>query len=174
TKEGTIKKTSLDEYHNIRKTGIIAINLDEDDELIDVRKTDGNKEIIVITKNGMAIRFHEKDVRIIGRAARGVKAITLNKDDNVVSMDLVKKDDYLVVISEKGYGKRTPMKKYKVQNRGGKGVKTYNIREKTGNLVSAKVISKEDEIMIISLASVIIRLKLEVKSEMGKSTKGEK
>ena len=174
TKEGTIKKTSLDEYHNIRKTGIIAINLDEDDELIDVRKTDGNKEIIVITKNGMAIRFHEKDVRIIGRAARGVKAITLNKDDNVVSMDLVKKDDYLVVISEKGYGKRTPMKKYKVQNRGGKGVKTYNIREKTGNLVSAKVISKEDEIMIISLASVIIRLKVEGISEMGRSTQGVK
>ena len=172
TKEGIIKKTKLEEFANIRKNGIIAINLRENDELIAVRKTDGNSELIVVTKQGMSIRFDEKDVRPMGRNAMGVKAITLEDKDEVVAMELVEDDKYLLVISENGFGKRTQLSEYRTQLRGGKGIKTYNIKEKTGEIVSAKVIDENDEIMMISHGGTIIRLNSKDISIMGRSTQG--
>ncbi|MBU5437961.1 DNA gyrase subunit A [Tissierella sp. MSJ-40] len=172
TKEGIIKKTKLNKFENIRKNGIIGISLKEDDELIAVRKTNGKRELIVVTLNGMAIRFDENDVREMGRGAMGVKAITLGKNDKVVAMDLVEEDKHLLVISEYGFGKRTSLDEYRVQNRGGRGLKTYNIKDKTGKIVSAKVVDENDEIMMISLGGTIIRLKAKDISIMGRSTQG--
>ena len=172
TKKGTIKKTRLDQFKNIRKNGIIAINLREKDELIDVRKTNGKREIVVVTANGMSIRFHEEDVRTMGRSATGVKAISLKKDDRVVAMDLVEEGSDLLVVSEYGFGKRTSLDEYKVQKRGGVGLKTYNTKKKTGKLVSAKVINENDEIIMISTSGIIIRLKAKDISVMGRSTQG--
>ena len=172
TKDGTIKKTKFEQFKNIRKTGIIAITLKENDELINVRKTHGNKEIIVVTKDGMAIRFSEKDVREMGRNAAGVKAISLNKGDEVISMDLIEEGKDLLVVSEKGFGKRTSLDEYRIQNRGGKGLITYQVKEKTGSLISAKVVDKTDELMLISHSGIIIRLKVEGISKMGRSTQG--
>lgn len=172
TKEGIIKKTGLDNFENIRKNGIIAISLRDSDELIGVRKTDGNKEMIVVTKKGMSIRFDENDVREMGRSAMGVKAISLNENDQVVAMELVEEGKNLLVISEYGFGKRTPLDEYKTQNRGGKGLITYNIREKTGDIVSAKVVDDNDELLIISFTGTIIRLIAKDISIMGRSTQG--
>lgn len=172
TKNGIIKRTKLDSFDNIRKNGIIAISLREDDELIGVRKTNGNKEIIVVTKKGMSIRFDENDVREMGRNAMGVKAIDLKEEDQVVAMDLVEENKKLLVISEYGFGKRTPLEEYKTQKRGGKGLITYNIREKTGDIVSAKVIDDNDELLIISFTGTIIRLISKDISIMGRSTQG--
>jgi DNA gyrase subunit A len=172
TKEGITKKTKLSQFENIRKNGIIAITLRDEDELIDVRKTDGNSELIVVTKKGMAIRYDESDVREMGRNAMGVKAISLRKDDLVVAMELVQKDKHLLVISERGFGKRTELGEYKVQRRGGTGLKTYSIKDKTGDIVSAKVVDSSDEIMMISQAGTIIRLVAEEISIMGRSTQG--
>ena len=140
--------------------------------MIAVKKTKGDKELIVATKKGMAIRFDENDVRIMGRSAAGVKAITLEDDDEVVAMDLIENDKYLVVVTELGFGKKTPLSEYRTQNRGGKGVITYNIKEKTGDIVSAKVIDINDEIMMISLVGTIIRIKGEDISTMGRNTQG--
>ncbi len=172
TKNGIVKKTGLDQYANIRKNGIIAINLRENDELIGVRMTDGNREMMLVTKKGMAIRFDEKDVREMGRSSTGVKGITLNKGDSVVAFELVEENQYLLVISELGFGKRTPLDEYKVQIRGGKGLKTYNIKDKTGDIISAKVIHENDEIMMISLGGTVIRLNTNDISIMGRSTQG--
>ncbi|MDR7854957.1 DNA gyrase subunit A [Tissierella sp.] len=172
TKKGIIKRTSLDSFDNIRKSGIIAISLKEEDELIGVRKTDSKRDIIVVTRKGMSIRFDENDVREMGRTAMGVKAITLKKDDEVVAMELVEEGKKLLVMSEYGFGKRTPLEEYKVQNRGGKGLITYNIKEKTGNIVSAKVVGENDEIMMITLSGTIIRLIAKDISIMGRSTQG--
>ena len=172
TKKGIVKKTGLDQFTNIRKNGIIAISLREDDELIGVRLTDNHKEIMLVTQKGMAIRFDENDVREMGRSAMGVKGITLNKEDIVVAMELVEPDKFLLVISEYGYGKKTELSEYKVQNRGGKGLKTYSIKDKTGNIVSAKIISDNDEVMIISHRGTIIRLNTSGISIMGRSTQG--
>ena len=172
TKNGIIKRTKLDSFDNIRKNGIIAISLREDDELIGVRKTNGNKEIIVVTKKGMSIRFDENDVREMGRNAMGVKAIDLKQEDQVVAMDLVEEDKKLLVISEYGFGKRTSLEEYKTQKRGGKGLITYNIKEKTGDIVSAKVVDEKDEIMMISFTGTIIRLIAKDISIMGRSTQG--
>lgn len=172
TKEGITKKTKLSQFENIRKNGIIAITLKDEDELIDVKKTDGDSELIVVTKKGMAIRYDESDVREMGRNAMGVKAINLRKDDEVVSMELVQEDKHLLVISEFGFGKRTPLDEYKVQRRGGTGLKTYSIKEKTGDIVSGKVVDALDEIMMISQGGTIIRLVAEEISIMGRSTQG--
>ncbi len=172
TKNGIIKKTKLENFENIRRNGLIAIGLKEDDELIAVRKTDGNREIIVVTKKGMSIRFDEKDVREMGRTAMGVKAITLNEGDKVVTMELVEEGKSLLVISEKGFGKRTPLEEYKTQNRGGKGLITYHIRQKTGDIVSAKVVDDNDEIMMISMSGTIIRIVAKDISIMGRATQG--
>jgi len=172
TKNGIIKKTKMDAFKNIRKNGLIAISLKEGDELIQVKKTDGNKEIILVTSMGMAIRFNEEDVREMGRNATGVKAIKLRENDVVVAMDLVEEGKSLLVVSEYGYGKRTSLEEYKTQNRGGVGLKTYNVKDKTGKLVSAKVIDDKDEIIMISMSGVIIRLQAEDISLMGRSTQG--
>ena len=172
TKNGKIKKTKMHLFKNIRKNGIIAINLQEEDELIQVRKTDGNKELILVTSMGMAIRFNEDDVRDMGRNATGVKAITLADNDEIVAMDLIDSGKYLLVVSENGYGKRTELDEYRTQSRGGKGLKTYNIKDKTGLLVSAKVVDEEDEIIMISKSGIIIRLEVKDISVMGRSTQG--
>ncbi len=172
TKNGIIKKTKLDSFKNIRKNGIIAITLKEDDELISVRKTNGKREIIIVTSMGMAIRFNEEDVRVMGRNATGVIALKLKDGDNVVAMDLVEEDKELLVVSEYGFGKRTPLKEYRVQNRGGLGLKTYNLKEKTGELISAKVIDENDEIIMISMSGIVIRLLGKDISIMGRNTQG--
>ena len=172
TRKGIIKKTRLENFKNIRKNGLISINLREDDELIGVKKTNGKREIMIVTSNGMAIRFNEKDVREMGRNAMGVKAITLKDNDEVVAMDLVEEGKSLLVISEYGFGKRTPLDEYRIQNRGGVGLKTYNAKKKTGKLVSGKVIDENDEIMMISMSGIIIRLKVKDISIMGRSTQG--
>lgn len=172
TKKGLIKKTKLSNFKNIRKNGIIAINLKEDDELIAVKKTNGNREIIVVTSMGMAIRFNEKDVREMGRNAMGVIAIKLREDDEVVAMDLIEEGKDLLVVSEYGFGKRTPLDEYRIQNRGGIGLITYNVKDKTGKLVSAKVIDENDEIIMISMSGIIIRLISKGISIMGRNTQG--
>ena len=172
TKMGLIKKTKLDQFKNIRKTGIIAINLKEEDELIDVRKTNGKREIVVVTANGMSIRFSENDVRTMGRNATGVKAISLKEHDRVVAIDLVEENADLLVVSEYGFGKRTSLDEYNIQKRGGVGLKTYNTKKKTGKLISAKVIDEKDEIIMISISGIIIRLNAKDISIMGRSTQG--
>ena len=172
TKMGLIKKTKLDQFKNIRKTGIIAINLKEEDELIDVRKTNGKREIVVVTANGMSIRFSENDVRTMGRNATGVKAISLKEHDRVVAIDLVQENADLLVVSEYGFGKRTSLDEYNIQKRGGVGLKTYNTKKKTGKLISAKVIDEKDEIIMISISGIIIRLNAKDISIMGRSTQG--
>lgn len=172
TKQGITKKLRLNELQNIRKSGLIAISLKDNDELMGVRKTEGEDKIILVTSQGMSILFGESDVRDMGRTAMGVKAITLNKDDYLVGMDLVRDDSDLLVISECGYGKRTPLEQYRIQTRGGKGVKTYNIKDSTGPLINAKVVDKEDEVMMISFFGTIIRLSVSDISTMGRNTQG--
>jgi DNA gyrase subunit A len=172
TREGIIKKTELNQFVNIRKNGLIAISLHEGDELISVRLTDGNQDLIIVTHGGMAIRFHETDVRNMGRTAMGVKAMTLNEGDAIVSMEIVEDDKHLLVISEKGFGKRTKLSEYKAQNRGGKGLITYSIKEKTGEIVSAKVVSEQDEVMMITMNGTIIRLAIKDITIMGRNTQG--
>lgn len=158
TKNGIIKKTSLDKYSSIRKNGLNAINLRDDDELISARPTDGDSEIIYATKNGYAIRFSEKDVRPMGRTASGVKAITLRNGDEVVSMEVAKPEEELLVVSENGFGKRTPVSEYSLQKRGGKGVITYKISEKTGKVVGARLVDDNDELMLINSNGIAIRI----------------
>ncbi|EDS76898.1 DNA gyrase subunit A [Clostridium massiliodielmoense] len=158
TKNGLIKKTSLDKYSSIRKNGLNAINLRENDELISVRVTTGDCNIIYATKNGYAIKFDENDVRPMGRNATGVKAITLRDDDEVVSMEVASDERDLLVVSENGYGKRTPIKEYTLQKRGGKGVITYKISEKTGLLIGARSVEDEDELMLINDSGIAIRI----------------
>ncbi len=172
TKNGLIKRTGLDQLKNIRKNGLLAISLKENDELISVKSTDGTKEIMLVTKKGMAIRFNENDARPMGRNASGVKAITLGKDDEVVAADLVHPDHFLLVMTELGFGKKTLIDEYKVQIRGGKGLKTYMIKKKTGDIISAKVINENDEIMMISQSGIIIRLNTNDISTMGRITQG--
>lgn len=174
TKHGTIKKTALEEFENIRKNGIIAITLKENDELISVRQSSAGDEFILVSANGKAIRFSESDVRAMGRTAQGVKAIDLDEDDEVVASDIALDHKYLLVISENGYGKMTKLEEYKVQNRGGKGLITYKIKPKTGKVASAKVIDRTDEVMMITEGGTIIRLQTEGISVMGRNTSGVK
>lgn len=174
TKEGITKRVDLSHFENIRISGIIAITLKEEDELISVRKTKGNQEIFIVTKKGKAIRFKESDVREMGRTAMGVMAIKLSPDDEVVSMEVGEENDerYLLTISEYGFGKRTALSEYKTQKRGGLGVLTYNIKEKTGDLVGARIVSGDDEALIITLNGTIIRLSVDGISSMGRNTQG--
>ncbi|KXZ40767.1 DNA gyrase subunit A [Alkalithermobacter thermoalcaliphilus JW-YL-7 = DSM 7308] len=174
TKNGVIKKTDLDEFRKSKRNGLIAINLREEDELIGVKLTNGNEEIVLVTKYGLAIRFSEKDIRDMGRNAMGVKALSLNDDDCVVAMELVSEGEKLLVVSEKGYGKKTFISEYKLQNRGGKGLKTYNITDKTGVLIGAKLVNEDDEIMLLSADGTLIRLKVNDISTLGRSTSGVK
>lgn len=173
TKNGIIKKTDLLEYENIRKGGLAAISLDENDELIDVRLTNGNSEIVIVTREGMSIRFSETNVRSIGRVSRGVKGIELNKNDYVVSMEIVlTKEAEVLVVTEKGFGKRTGLDEYRVQSRGGKGIKTYKITSKTGKIAGMKIVEDADEIIMISSDGTIIRINVSNISKTGRSTQG--
>lgn len=172
TKNGKVKKTSLDLYENIRKTGIIAIKFDEGDELIDVKLVEKNENVIIVTKKGMSLQFNVDQLRDLSRNAIGVKAITLNKDDEVISFDLVKDNEFLAVISENGYGKKTELSNYTTQNRGGKGIRTYKIAKKTGDVACAKALKNEDEILLISKKAEVIRIKAEGISTLSRSTSG--
>lgn len=174
TEKGLIKRTPFKEYKNIRKSGIIAIKLNEDDKLIDVHLTKDDEDVMLVTKKGLAIRFNEEQVRKSGRNSMGVKSIDLSEDDIVVSSDLVCEDKYLLVISENGFGKLTEISKYRPQNRGGKGLLTYKITKKTGDLAAATVVEKEDDVMIIADSGIIIRILTEDISIQGRNTSGVK
>ena len=174
TKKGLVKKTPLEEYENVRKTGLAAIALRDDDELIEVKTTDNEKEIILVTKFGQCIRFKENDVRTTGRVSMGVRGINLLDGDEVVGMQICTQGDYLLVVSENGMGKRTPMAEFTVQLRGGKGVKCYKITEKTGNLIGSKAVNEDNEIMMITTEGIIIRLQCSDISILGRITSGVK
>ena len=174
TKKGLVKKTPLEEYENVRKTGLAAIALRDDDELIEVKTTDNEKEIFLVTKFGQCIRFKENDVRTTGRVSMGVRGINLLDGDEVVGMQICTQGDYLLVVSENGMGKRTPMAEFTVQLRGGKGVKCYKITEKTGNLIGSKAVNEDNEIMMITTEGIIIRTPCSGISVMGRITSGVK
>jgi DNA gyrase subunit A len=172
TRNGLVKKTDVMEYSNIRKGGLAAVSLREDDQLIDVKLTDGNQDIIISTYNGMAIRFKETDARPIGRVSQGVKGIELDEGDHVIGMEVCTENTTLLVVTENGFGKRTELDEYKVQNRGGKGVLTYRITEKTGKSAGMKLVSSDDDIMLISSDGTIIRMKVSEVSILGRATQG--
>lgn len=172
TEKGVIKKTALTQFDTSRKTGLIALNLNDDDELISVRHSSGENEIMLVTRNGKAIRFKEADVRPMGRTATGVRGIKLQDDDGVVTMEIVDHESKILVVSENGYGKRTSLVEYKVQTRGGKGILTYNITEKTGNVIGAKMVKDGENLMIINTSGVLIRIKIDGISISGRKTSG--
>ncbi|MEQ8154879.1 MAG: DNA gyrase subunit A [Clostridiaceae bacterium] len=172
TKNGLVKKTPIHEFKNLRKNGLIAINLRDGDELLKVKQTYGDAEIIIATQNGYAIKFSEKDVRPMGRTASGVKSISLRKDDIAVCMDIATQHEDLLVISENGFGKRTPLTEYKLQNRGGMGLITYKVAEKTGKLVGASVCKEDDEMMLINTSGVAIRINVSGISVTSRSAMG--
>jgi DNA gyrase subunit A len=180
TKQGLIKKTPLEDFKNVRKSGLIAISLKKGDELRIVRKSTGDDQIIVTTKKGQSIRFQEKDARAMGRTTAGTHAIRLKKGDEAVGMDVVgeekkdkQKEDYLMVLTENGYGKKTPLKEYRVQSRGGSGVKTANITAKTGSLVYAKVLQgSEEDLIVISRKGQVIRTAIADVAKISRSTQG--
>lgn len=176
TKNGTIKKTALSQFDTNRKNGLIAINLKDDDSLIGVRETCGDDNIILVTRKGKCISFSEKDVRSMGRIAAGVRGIKLDKADTVVDMDILENDKEILVVTQNGYGKRTPVKDYTIQARGGKGVLTYNKSKfsKTGELIGAKVVDEDDEILLINSDGIIIRIRAEEVSKLSRSTQGVK
>jgi DNA gyrase subunit A len=176
TKKGTIKKTALSNFDTNRKTGLIAMNLKDDDELIGIKQTTGNNNVIIVTKQGKCISFSEKDVRPMGRIAGGVRAIKLEKDDEVVSMELVEPGQELLVVTQKGFGKRTDVEEYKIQVRGGKGLLTYDKAKfkKTGELVGAMVVDDDDDVMLINSDGIIIRMQAKEISKLGRATQGVK
>lgn len=176
TKDGIIKKTALSNFDTNRKAGLIAMNLKEGDQLIDIKQTTGSNNVIIVTKHGKCICFSEEDVRPMGRIAGGVRAIKLEKDDEVVSMELVEPGQELLVVTEKGYGKRTKVEEYKIQVRGGKGLLTYDKAKfkKTGELIGAMVVDDDDDVMLINSNGVIIRMQAKEISRLGRATQGVK
>ncbi len=174
TKKGVVKKTSIRDYSNIRKTGLNAIHLREDDDLICAKLTDGQKSIILGTRLGLSIHFSEKNVRDMGRTATGVKGINLIQDDAVIDMDVVNKDDDVLIVTSKGFGKRTPVSEYRLQTRGGKGIKTINVTEKNGPVVGLKTVKDDEDLMIITASGNIIRMSMSGISTMGRYTQGVK
>ncbi|MDQ2086005.1 DNA gyrase subunit A [Herbivorax sp. ANBcel31] len=172
TKNGVVKKTRLMEYNNIRKGGLTAVSLRENDELIDVRLTDGEKDIILVTRNGMSIRFNEKDARPLGRVSQGVRGIKLSEGDEVIGMGAFIENTSLLVVTEKGFGKRTELSEYKVQTRGGKGILTYRVTEKTGKIAGTKLVCEDDDVMLISSDGTIIRISAKDISLLGRATQG--
>jgi len=172
TREGIVKKTPLDDYKYIRKGGLIAVHLRDEDRLVGVKLTDGKREIIMGTKQGMSIRFPEQDVRPMGRAATGVKGISIGDDDAVISMDVVNEDDSVLIVTSKGFGKRTPMNDYRIQSRGGKGIKTLNITPKNGPVVGLNVVKEDEDLMIITTQGTIIRMSMDGINLMGRNTQG--
>ncbi|MGI6777191.1 MAG: DNA gyrase subunit A [Acetivibrionales bacterium] len=174
TKNGLVKKTDLMQYDNIRKGGLIAVTLRENDELIGVRLTDGTKDIMLVTRNGLSIRFNEKDVRPLGRVSQGVRGIRLEEGDSVIGMGYVAEDTTLLVVTENGFGKRTDVDEYKPQSRGGKGVLTYRATEKTGKIAGMKIVNDNDDVMLISSDGTIIRMKVDEISVLSRATQGVK
>ena len=174
TRKGIVKKTPIIDYANVRKTGLGAINLRSDDELIEVKTTDDTKDILMVTKYGQCIRFHETDVRNTGRLSMGVIGMNLADGDEVIGMQLDTQGEYLLIASEKGMGKMTRMDEFTAQNRGGKGVKCYKIMEKTGNVIGAKAVKYENEIMMINTGGIIIRMMCKDISIQGRVTSGVK
>ena len=176
TKHGTIKKTALSNFDTNRKTGLIAMNLKDGDELIGIKETTGTNNVIIVTRMGKCICFSEEDVRPMGRIAGGVRAIKLEGDDEVVAMELVEKDQEVLVVTENGYGKRTKAKDYKIQVRGGKGLLTYDKGKfkKTGPLIGAMVVDEDDEVLLINSDGIIIRVKACDISMLGRATQGVK
>jgi DNA gyrase subunit A len=176
TKNGTIKKTPLSQFDTNRKTGLIAINLKDNDELIGINQTTGTSNVIIVTKFGKCICFSEEDVRSMGRIAGGVRAIKLEKGDEVVAMELAEENEELLVVTKNGFGKRTRVDEYKVQTRGGKGLLTYDKAKfkKTGELIGAMVVNDNDEILLINSDGIIIRIKAGEVSRLGRATQGVK
>ena len=174
TKNGMVKKTAIMEYQNIRKSGLTAINLRDDDELIEVKTTVHHNDIFLVTKHGMCIRFNENDVRPTGRASMGVIGMNLDPDDEVVGMQLDTQGEALLIASENGLGKRTMLDKFAVQRRGGKGVKCYKITEKTGNVIGVKAVHEDSEIMLITTGGIIIRMPVDGISMLDRITSGVK
>ena len=174
TKNGVIKKTELIRYNTKIKGGLIAIKLDDGDELIEVRLTDGKQQLVIGTHHGMSIRFKESDVRVVGRDARGVKAITLKKNDYIVGMEVVQQEGCLLTVSENGFGKRTPISEYKVQSRGGMGVKNHAITEKTGNIIGIKMVNGQDDLIMITAEGVVIRIHVDEIRICGRASQGVK
>ncbi|WP_186576853.1 DNA gyrase subunit A [Aquibacillus kalidii] len=172
TKYGISKRTSLSQFANIRKGGLIALNLRDDDELISVRLTDGTKHIMIGTQNGYLIRFEEEQIRSMGRTAAGVKGISLRDDDRVVSMEIIEDGLFVLNVTEKGYGKRTPAEDYRITNRGGKGIITSNTTDKTGKIVAVKAVTGEEDIMIMTVSGVLIRMPVIGISITGRNTQG--
>ena len=174
TKNGIVKKTPVEDYSNVRKTGINAITLREGDELIEVKATDNTKDILMVTKKGMCIRFNEKDVRCTGRNSQGVIGMDLNKDDEVIGVQMDTQGTDLLIVSENGLGKRTSIDEFTTQRRGGKGVKCYKVTDKTGNIVGMKNVNDDNEIMLISTQGIVIRMECEAISRLGRNTSGVK
>ncbi len=174
TRKGVVKKTSLSQFSNIRKAGLIALTLRDEDELIGVKLTDGNQEIIIGTREGMSVRFAERDVRFMGRTAAGVKGIDLSAKDVVIDMDVVNKAAYVLVVTSNGYGKRSPMKSYRIQGRGGKGIKTLDRTDKTGHVVGLKIVTIEDDLLVITNTGIVIRTSVSQISEQSRITQGVK
>ena len=174
TKKGLVKKTPITDYANVRKTGLAAITLREEDELIEVKFTDQDQDIILVTKYGQCIRFNEEDVRATGRTSMGVRGMNLADRDEVVGMQLHTQGTHLLIVSEKGMGKRTAMEEFTPQNRGGKGVKCYKITEKTGNVVGVKAVNEDNEVMIINTEGIVIRMECSTISVLGRITSGVK
>ena len=174
TKKGLVKKTPIQDYMNVRKTGLAAISLREDDLLIEVKVTDNEQDILLVTKYGQCIRFNEKDVRSTGRVSMGVRGMNLSDNDEIIGMQMSSQGKDMLIVSEKGMGKRTSMEEFTKQNRGGKGVKCYKITEKTGNVVGMKAVDEESEIMIINTEGIVIRMKCSDISQYGRITSGVK
>ena len=174
TRKGIVKKTSIKEYEHIRKTGILSINLKEDDELIEVKITNNDNDIFLVTKHGKCIRFSEQDVRPTGRTSMGVIGMTLDDEDEIIGMQLDTQGDSLLIASENGMGKRTSLSEFNLQHRGGKGVLCYNITEKTGNVIGAKAVNDSQEIMMITSGGIIIRMPVDGISKIGRYTSGVK
>ena len=174
TEKGLVKKTPIQDYANVRKTGLAAIALREDDRLIEVKVTDNTEDILLVTRDGMCIRFNETDVRSTGRVSMGVRGMNLTDNDVVIGMQTASQGTDLLIVSEKGMGKRTNMDEFTRQNRGGKGVKCYKITEKTGNVVGMKAVDEDSEIMIINTEGIIIRMKCSDISVYGRITSGVK
>jgi DNA gyrase subunit A len=172
TRNGLVKKTDIMEYDSIRRGGLLGVTLRENDELIDVKLTDGNQDIMLVTRNGMSIRFNETDARPIGRVSQGVKGIELDDEDYVIGMEVCIENVDLLVVTENGFGKRTELEEYRDQTRGGKGVLTYKVTEKTGKIAGMKLVSVQDEIMLISSDGTIIRLNVNDISVLGRATQG--
>lgn len=174
TKQGIVKRTPVSAFAHIRNNGLIALGLRDNDELISVQLTDGNKDIVVGTKNGLLIRFNENDVRSMGRTATGVKGITLSGDDEVVGMEILEEDNDVLVVTKNGYGKRTPAAEYRIQSRGGKGLITCKITDKTGTVVAVETVKGDEDIMLITVGGILIRMDVNDISVIGRNTQGVK